>query len=58
MAENVAIVTLAVLLDLALGEPRNALHPVAWLGRLVGWARGVAPNRTIFIMWWGRWWPS
>jgi len=22
--------------DIALGEPRNALHPVAWLGRLLG----------------------
>ncbi len=27
---------LAALLDRFVGEPRNALHPVAWLGRLLG----------------------
>lgn len=29
----------AVALDLALGDPPNRWHPVAWLGRLVGWGR-------------------
>ena len=28
-------IALAWLLDLAFGEPRNALHPVAWIGRLL-----------------------
>jgi adenosylcobinamide-phosphate synthase len=26
----------AVLLDLALGDPPNSVHPVAWMGRLIG----------------------
>lgn len=30
-----AAVVLALALDLAVGEPRNAFHPVAWFGRLV-----------------------
>jgi adenosylcobinamide-phosphate synthase len=29
-------VALALVLDLAVGEPRDAFHPVAWFGRLVG----------------------
>jgi adenosylcobinamide-phosphate synthase len=35
----VAVVVLAVALDLALGDPPNALHPVAWIGRLIGLGR-------------------
>ncbi|MBI4609083.1 MAG: cobalamin biosynthesis protein CobD [Candidatus Rokubacteria bacterium] len=33
------ILALAVLLDLALGEPANRWHPVAWVGRGLAWAR-------------------
>jgi adenosylcobinamide-phosphate synthase len=29
----------AVALDLALGDPPNRWHPVAWLGRLIAWGR-------------------
>lgn len=32
----VAMVGLALIFDFILGEPRNALHPVVWLGRLIG----------------------
>lgn len=28
---------LALLIDAALGEPPNPLHPVAWIGRALGW---------------------
>ncbi len=38
------ILTLAVLLDLVLGEPGNRWHPVAWVGRGLGWARQWAPK--------------
>ncbi|WP_276254417.1 CobD/CbiB family cobalamin biosynthesis protein [Halomontanus rarus] len=31
-----AILGLAISLDLLIGEPPNALHPVAWFGRVVG----------------------
>ena len=32
----VGAVALALALDVAVGEPRDAFHPVAWFGRLVG----------------------
>jgi len=37
----VAVVLLAVALDLAFGDPPNRLHPVAWIGRALatGWRR-------------------
>ena len=37
-------VLLAGLLDVACGEPPNALHPVAWLGRLVALLERRAPR--------------
>jgi adenosylcobinamide-phosphate synthase len=39
------IVLMALALDLAAGEPRNACHPVAWVGALLGRAYGAAPRR-------------
>lgn len=40
MAETVLTLLGAVLLDVALGEPRGFLHPVVWMGRwLEGWWR-------------------
>ena len=36
MALLAAALLLAWVLDAAFGEPRNALHPVAWLGNLLG----------------------
>jgi len=35
----VAVVLLAVGLDLAFGDPPNAIHPVAWMGRTIGLGR-------------------
>ena len=31
------IAWLGLILDLTLGEPPNALHPVVWIGKLIGW---------------------
>jgi adenosylcobinamide-phosphate synthase len=42
-----AVLLLAVTLDLALGEPAARWHPVAWLGRALGWAERRAPGRSI-----------
>ena len=39
-----ATVLLAGLLDVACGEPPNAVHPVAWLGRLVAVLERRAPS--------------
>jgi adenosylcobinamide-phosphate synthase len=33
--EIIAITALAVIIDLALGDPPNALHPVAWMGKAI-----------------------
>lgn len=33
------MVALALALDVALGDPPNRWHPVAWIGALVGWGR-------------------
>ncbi len=38
------ILALAVLMDLVLGEPANRWHPVAWIGRALGWARQWGPK--------------
>ena len=36
---------LALLLDLALGEPPNRLHPTVWMGRTVALAERIAPGQ-------------
>ncbi len=40
------LLLLAVLLDLAFGEPHNRWHPVAWIGRFVTAARRLAPRES------------
>lgn len=35
---------LALALDLLLGDPPNRFHPVAWMGRLIGWGERLAPG--------------
>ena len=35
-ADDMAVLILAVLLDLALGEPPARFHPTVWMGRMVG----------------------
>lgn len=34
----------ALVLDLAFGEPPNAVHPVAWIGSLASWVLRAAPR--------------
>jgi adenosylcobinamide-phosphate synthase len=40
--ETVYILALALLLDVAFGEPPNAVHPVVWMGRVI--ALGIQPS--------------
>lgn len=39
-----ALLALAVVLDLLVGDPPNRWHPVAWIGRLITLARARAPR--------------
>ena len=34
---SLVILVPAVLLDLLLGDPPDACHPVAWMGRAISW---------------------
>jgi adenosylcobinamide-phosphate synthase len=35
--EIITVLALAVIIDLALGDPPNAAHPVAWMGKAISW---------------------
>ncbi len=35
--EFILIPALAVIIDIALGDPPNAIHPVAWMGKVISW---------------------
>lgn len=39
------VIILALLLDMALGDPANRYHPVAWMGTAIGAARHRAPRQ-------------
>jgi adenosylcobinamide-phosphate synthase len=36
MLDSLAVLLAAFVVDIALGEPPNALHPVVWMGKLIG----------------------
>ncbi len=40
--DNMALLLLAVLLDLAVGELPNRLHPTVWIGKTVSWSEKLA----------------
>ena len=42
---DILAVLLALLIDLALGEPPNRLHPTVWMGKTVSLAERIAPGR-------------
>jgi adenosylcobinamide-phosphate synthase len=44
-APDAQVLVVAVIVDLAFGDPPNAVHPVAWLGRLVDALVARAPRR-------------
>jgi adenosylcobinamide-phosphate synthase len=47
MALAVLTLFLALAIDAACGEPRDALHPVAWMGRSATWLLQLAPARDV-----------
>jgi adenosylcobinamide-phosphate synthase len=46
--EKIAVLLIAVSLDLAFGEPPNAWHPVAWLGKLISFLTKFSPDKGKF----------
>jgi adenosylcobinamide-phosphate synthase len=46
MQRRTQVVLLALALDWLVGEPPNALHPVVWLGNLIGWLERRAPRNN------------
>ena len=42
--ELIIILILAVLIDLIFGEPPAAIHPVVWIGKLIGFLKEKAPK--------------
>ena len=43
--ENVAILPIALLIDLVIGEYPAPLHPVVWLGQVISWELKLAPRQ-------------
>jgi adenosylcobinamide-phosphate synthase len=43
--EIIFILILAFIIDIALGDPANAWHPVAWLGKLISLEMKLAPRQ-------------
>jgi adenosylcobinamide-phosphate synthase len=39
-----AVLVSALAVDLAFGEPPNAVHPVVWMGKAIGWLERRAPG--------------
>ncbi len=46
MKKRASVLPLALLLDFWLGDPPNRWHPVAWMGRALGWAQQHAPGQN------------
>ncbi len=46
------ILWLAFLLDLVIPEPRNALHPVAWMGMAIGALERLVPKQGRWKLFW------
>ena len=44
--ELILVLLSAVLLDLIFGEPPAVIHPVVWIGKLIGFLKEKAPRKT------------
>jgi adenosylcobinamide-phosphate synthase len=44
-ADALPVLALAVAIDLALGDPPNAIHPVAWMGGVISFLEKIGPKR-------------
>ena len=46
-SDDLAVLALAVLLDLTLGERPTRFHPTVWMGRMVGFLESRAPKESL-----------
>ena len=53
MSEEPAVLALAVVLDLAIGELPARFHPTVWIGRTVSLAERLAPKKGLAGLWAG-----
>lgn len=44
-----AVISVAILIDVLLGDPPNRIHPVAWMGSGIAWMRRWAPTSGRFM---------
>ena len=51
--QHALILALAVGVDLWRGEPPARIHPVVWMGRLIGFIRDAAPDAPWARLLWG-----
>jgi len=51
--ETIFILLLALAIDLALGDPPNAIHPVAWMGKVASFLekRCTSPSHVVQFIW-------
>jgi adenosylcobinamide-phosphate synthase len=47
MVKRIGPLALALVLDVLVGEPPTALHPVVWMGRLLDWLEARAPRGDV-----------
>ena len=47
--ESILIAAFALLLDLALGDPKNRYHPTAWIGILIAKLTPLAKNQNMYV---------
>jgi len=46
----IAVLIIAVILDLSLGDPPNSLHPVAWMGRVASFLEKGNISRSLAVL--------
>ncbi|MDH3794332.1 MAG: cobalamin biosynthesis protein, partial [Nitrosopumilus sp.] len=49
IVESIIIVTFALLLDFAFGDPKNRYHPTAWIGTLIAKLTPLAKNQNTYV---------
>ena len=49
IVESIVIITFALLLDFAFGDPKNRYHPTVWIGTLIAKLTPLAKNQSTYV---------